>query len=321
MKKIFYACLLLGMVAQISSAQTKTITGQVKDEQGKPLHFVFVGDMQNKYAVFTDSLGNFSIPAKAGAKLTFSLLGYGGQSIGADNSNLQVVLKSSGGAVNNAEETISTNLQTTNSNEPLATIGSGGVIAPSHQKGNLRGSMYIFETFAPGYVITASGELNYKPTYLFDYDKVDGTLLLTQDKKTITEVPWDQIQLFVLYNNKDERFVFAKVPGIDQSHYVQVLSSGSKYSVYKLIKTKFVKSDYVNNGVTSHGNDYDEYVDDADYYVFDVQANQSKKISLKKKSIKEGFAKDADKVNKYLSDNSGDINDAYLAKLGDFMNQ
>ena len=124
-----------------------------------------------------------------------------------------------------------------------------------------------------------------------------------------------------MYNNKDERFVFAKVPGIDQSHYVQVLSSGSKYSVYKLIKTKFVKSDYVNNGVTSHGNDYDEYVDDADYYVFDVQANQSKKISLKKKSIKEGFAKDADKVNKYLSDNSGDINDAYLAKLGDFMNQ
>ncbi len=77
----------------------------------------------------------------------------------------------------------------------------------------------------------------------------------------------------------------------------------------------------MNNGVTAHGNDYDEYVDDADYYVLDIKAGQPQKLSLKKKSIKEDFAKDADKVNKYLSDNSGSIDDAYLSKLGAYMNQ
>ncbi len=125
----------------------------------------------------------------------------------------------------------------------------------------------------------------------------------------------------MIYNNAGERFDFEKMPAINISHYVQVLASGKKYKIYKLIKTKFVKADFVNNGVTSHGNDYDEYVDDADYYVVDLQTNQPQKLALKKKSIKENFAKEADKVNKFLSDNSGSIDDAYLNKLGAYMNQ
>jgi hypothetical protein len=55
--------------------------------------------------------------------------------------------------------------------------------------------------------------------------------------------------------------------------------------------------------------------------VVDVQNNQQLKLSLKKKSIKEDFANEAAKVNKYLSDNGGSINDAYLSKLGAYMNQ
>lgn len=307
------------LLTLITRAQTNTVTGVVKDEQGKPLHYVFVADMPNKKAVFTDSLGNFSIQAKPDAKLLFSVLGHKEESVTAGSGNLQVVLKSSGGE---SASSSSGSLQTTTySNEMQPTIGSGGIIAPSHQKGNLRGSRYIPEALAHGYIITAAGELNYKPSYFFDYDKVDGSLLLTQDKQVITVVSWDQIQSFVLYDDKDVRLTFAKAPDIDKSHYVQVLSSGSKYNVYKLIKTKFVKSDYVNNGVTSHGNDYDEYVDDVDYYIVKLPAGQPQKISLKKKAIKTAFATDADKVNKFLSDNSGDIDEAYLSKLGDYMNQ
>jgi hypothetical protein len=114
---------------------------------------------------------------------------------------------------------------------------------------------------------------------------------------------------------------FEKFAAIDNAHFLQVLSTGKKYKIYKLIKTKFVKADYVNTGVTQHGNDYDEYIDDADYYVVDIQANQQQKLSLKKKSIKDAFPKEADKVNKYLSDNSGRIDDNYLSKLADYMNQ
>ena len=321
MKKTFLISLLLTITALVANAQTNTVTGIIKDEQGNPLHFVFVGDMQNKYAVFTDSLGNFSIPAPPDSKLKVSLLGYKDEAVAAGNGNLQVVLKSAGDGAAEAQASVSTDLQTTNTNGPLATMGDGGVIAPTHQKGELRGSMYIFKNFAHGYVITATGDLNYNSNYLLDYDKVGGTLLLTQNKRVINEVAWDQIRSFVLYSNTDERFEFTKALDIDKSHYVQVLASGPKYKIYKLIKTKFVKADYVNSGVIAHGTDFDEYVDDADYFVVYTQTNQTQKLSLKKKSIKEDFAKDADKVNKYLSDNSGSINDDYLSKLGTYMNQ
>jgi len=319
MKKTYLICLLLLAAAFIANAQTSAITGTVKDEHGNPLHFVFVGDMQNKYAVFTDSLGNFSIPAKSDAKLKFSLLGYKEEDLSAASTSLQVVLKSTGEAAD--AQTVSTDLKTTDANQPLATMGDGGVIAPTHQKSELRGSMYIFKNFAHGYVITASDDINYSPNYLFDYDKMGGALLLTQNKRVITEVAWDQIQSFVLYSNNDERFVFTKAPNIDKSHYVQVLASGDKYKIYKLIKTRFVKADYVNAGVIAHGTDFDEYVDEPDYYVVDVQSGKAKKLSLKKKSIKESFIKEADKTNKYLSDNGGSINDKYLSKFGDYINQ
>lgn len=319
MKKTYLICLLLSAAAFIANAQTNAITGTVKDEQGSPLRFVFVGDMQNKYAVFSDSLGNYSIPAKSDAKLKFSLLGYKEENIVANGTSLQVVLKPTGEAAD--AQAVSTDLKTTDANQPLATIGDGGVIAPTHQKAELRGSMYIFKNFAHGYVVTASGDINYNPSYLFDYDKMGGALLLTQNKRVINEVSWDQIQSFVLYGSNDERLVFTKAPDIDKSHYVQVLASGDKYKIYKLIKTRFVKADYVNAGVIAHGTDFDEYVDEPDYYVVDVQGGQVKRLSLKKKSIKENFVKEADKTNKYLSDNGGSINDEYLSKFGDFINQ
>ncbi len=315
-------CLLFIATAQLIKAQTNTVSGSVKDEKGTPLHFVFVGDSESKNAVLSDSLGNFTIGIKPGSKLEFELAGYENTTINPDknNASLQIVLKA-GSSTANSQGTVSTKLVETNSNEALPTMGDGGLIAPGHQKGNLRGNRYLFDNFVHGFVINSNNELIHNPDYLFDYDKIGGMLLVTKDKNNITEVSWDQTKSFTLYNKADQRFVFEKVPAIDKSHYVQVLASGPKYKIYKLIKTNFVKSDYVNNGVTAHGNDYDEYVDDADYYVLDIQANQPKKLSLKKKSIKENFAKDADKVNKYLSDNSGDIDDAYLSKLGDYMNQ
>lgn len=322
MKKTFLIGLLLILTTLITNAQTNTVTGSVKDEQGNPLHYVFVLDEQAKNAVFTDSLGNFTSTGNPVSKLQFNLAGHEGKTVNVtDKAALQVVLKSTAASgLSNAPTTISTQITTTNTHA-LATIGDGGVIAPTHQKGELRGSMYLFKTFVHGYIITSAGVVTYNPDYLFDYDKMGGALLLTQDKQTITEVPWDQTQSFIVYGNEDERLVFEKAPSIDPSHYVQVLASGKKYKIYKLIKTKFVKADFVNSGVVSHGTDFDEYVDDADYYLWDVQTNQPQKLQLKKKSIKEDFAKEADKINKYLTDNSGRINDAYLSKLGDYMNQ
>jgi hypothetical protein len=239
-------------------------------------------------------------------------------------ADLQVILSGAGvvgSSVSAGNSPGATSSQSLTANQVAGESNSmGGYLKPGHEKGNTRGSEYLFLNFVHGYVINTSGDLINNPAYLLDYDKVDGSLVLTQDGKTINQVSWDQTKSFSLFSSAGQRFDFEKAPAIDKSHYVQVLASGKKYKIYKLIKTRYVKSDYVNNGVTSHGNDYDEYVDDADYYVLDVQGNQQMKLSLKKKSLKEDFAKEADKINKYLSDNSGDINDAYLSKLGDYMN-
>ena len=306
---------------QTIHAQVNPIKGNVKNDKGEALHYVFVLDRQGKNAAYTDSLGNFSIATSQGAQLQFDAKGYKDTTAATGSGDLNIVLKPSGGSANTSSAISTAPIITKDSNNPEATIGTGGVISPSHQKGQLHGNLYLFNTFAHGFVISPSNVINYNPDNLFDYDKIAGVFLMTQDNKTITQVNENQIGSVVLYSNNDERFVFELFPDVDKIHYVQVLSSGKKYKICKLTKTKFVRSDYVNNGVTSHGNDYDEYVDDADYYLVDTQGGKPQKISLKKKSLKDAFAKDADKVNKYLSANSGTIDDEYLSKLGDYMNQ
>lgn len=318
MKKIFFICLLSSVAAQFVFAQTSNIIGTVKDEKGNPLHFVFVGNVNEKIAAYTDSMGNFNLAVAPGTKLEFDLRGYEGTSLTinkADDSP-QVTLKSiSTGVSNNSVSTIKrdTTFQRPN-NVYLDRL-------PGHEKGKTKGNRYLLDIFAHGIFVNSQGSLVYNRDYLFDYDKIGGGLLLTKDGKSILELSFDQTQSFTLYSSTDDVYVFEKVPSVDVSHYLQVLSAGKNYKIYKLIKTTFKKSDYVNAGMIQRGNDYDEYTDDADYYAFDIHGNQMKKFTLKKKSIKEGFVKDGDKVNKFLSDNSGEINDAYLSKLGDYMNQ
>ncbi|MBS1519585.1 MAG: carboxypeptidase regulatory-like domain-containing protein [Bacteroidetes bacterium] len=318
MKYSILFLLLTFAIAQMASAQT-TVSGTIKDEKGSPLHFVFIEDAGYKLATFSDSLGNFSIPVYPDSKLSFELTGYESASIAnANNANWQVVLKSASSASNGGEAQGSLEAKGMTLQRP-DNIDLN--MLPGHQKGNVHGNRYLFDNFVHGFFINSSGDLAHAKDYTFDYDKIGGGLMLTKDNVNVMQLSWDQIKSFTLFSNKDETYTFDKVPAIDPSHYSQVIASGKKYKIYKLIKTKFTRADYVNTGVTQHGNDYDEYVDDADYYVMDTQTNQIKKFTLRKKSIKEAFFQDADKVNKFMSANSGDIDDAYLNKLGDALNQ
>ncbi|HVW13310.1 MAG TPA: carboxypeptidase-like regulatory domain-containing protein [Mucilaginibacter sp.] len=324
MIKISSALLFALLVQQAVTAQTRNINGSVIDGSGNSLSYVFVEDGQHKIAAYSDSTGHFTIAVHPDSKLRVQLPGYKDTLVtpGSNGTDLQVALKQNGSGANSSAGSLSAHVsEVRNDNNQLESMTMGGVLAPAHQRGDLRGSPYLFENFVHGYIVNSSNELIHNPGYLFDYEKSSGRLLMTQDRNRINAVNWDQINTFTLFNNAGERFDFAKVPSIDQSHYVLVLASGPKYKIYKLITTKFVKADYVNNGAAPHGHDYDEYVDDADYYVLDAQTNQPVKISLRKKSLKEAFAKDADKLNKFMSETSGRIDDAYLAKLGTAMNQ
>lgn len=310
--KTLLSALLLTLTFQIAKSQTNTVTGSVQDENGRLLHYVLIEDSKYKNAVFTDSVGNFSIPLHEGSSLKFQLAGYRDTLVSVDKTNqsLQIVLRSF------------VHLPVDATHLALRTVRTeNGLVAVARTRPNLVGSRYLFDTFSHGFFKDTLGRLINSPFYLFNYEKMGGTLLLTADQKNVMAVDRTEIKSFTLYNNADQRVEFENVPAIDNSHYVQVLAKGNKFNIYKLIKTKFNPSDFENTASGGAGHDYDEYVDDAEYFVFDVQKKQVQKIALRKKSIKDSFTNAGEKVDKFFSGNASKIDDSYLSSLGDFMNQ
>ncbi|MDN3582366.1 hypothetical protein [Mucilaginibacter flavus] len=209
-------------------------------------------------------------------------------------------------------------------NNSLSTTGitSGGMAYNLTNKEDTKGSQFLFDTWVKGSMADAKGNAVNADGYSFNYDKLGGALLLSQDKQTAIAVDKDRARTFILYDKADKALKFEYVPVIDAKLYCEVLSAGAKYKIYKLTKTKFIKADYKNDGISSSGNKYDEFTDEFGYYVADAKGGAPQKISLKNKAIKQAFAADADKVKAYFDAHKDDkINDAFLAGLGDALNQ
>jgi hypothetical protein len=207
-------------------------------------------------------------------------------------------------------------------NQPrLQTIIQQGSILPMiHTKEATQGSRYLFKDWAHGYIINAQDFLIQSPGFLLNYDKISGNLILTQDKVSAIAIDKDKTKSFTLFDSFNQPYTFALVPGIDKSHYVQVIAAGNNYNIFKLIKTKFVAANYSTDGLASTGNNFDEYADETTYYVIGKSGNPQK-ITLKKKSLKEAFNDDQVKLNQYFKTNDGDIDDNYLKDLGGYMNK
>ena len=153
----------------LSKAQNAAISGNVKDDKGNPLHYVYITDDPAKTATFTDSLGNFSINVSAGTKLKFQRSGYK-DAEGTAATNVTVVMVSNG-----STDVDNTTLATKGSGDNIqdnSTMGTGGVIAPGHLKGNVHGNRYLLDNFAHGYLINASGDLVHTSGTIYDYDKM-----------------------------------------------------------------------------------------------------------------------------------------------------
>ena len=330
MKTTCLIFLLLISFTKLTQAQTVPLSGTVKDNNNNPIPWVFIEDITYKNAAFADSAGTFKIFVHPDSRLLLKSVGHLDKIVDIDksSSSVNIVLGTdgAGGAaaanLSASQSVLSTRPVTggLTTNDLSALSAGESFQAAAHQKGQLHGNRYMFDNFVHGYVITPANEIFYSPAFRFDYDKIGGRFLTTTDNISVNELTADQIKSIVLFDNNAQRYELEKIPAIDNKHYVQVLSSGKKYKIYKTIDTKFVKSDYVNNGITAHGNDYDEYIDDYKYYLFDVQSNQLTPLSLKKKSIKGAFAKEGDKINKYLSDDAANIDDSYLVRLGIYMN-
>ena len=321
MKKLSLITMLL-IACSICAAQTVNVSGNVKDEQGKPVHYAFVKNDKLTTATYTDSLGNFSLVTQPGVKVIISANGYS-DAVADAGSNVQITLKGTATAepqaTGDAQLLI---LAFTNNNvkQPGASLGLGGVPVFTNAR-QLIGHRFLFTEWVHGYMVKANGEIIYNPNYLYNYDKIKGDLFITENLNSVTFANKDQVRSFTLYSH-DQPYTYEKMTGISNELYSKLISSGSKYKIYKLTATKFVAANYQTNGITSTGNNYDEFADNDSYYVQDLKTGNFQQLTLKKKAIKAAFPDDSNKLNAFMAAHSDDkIDDDYLKSLGDALNQ
>lgn len=203
---------------------------------------------------------------------------------------------------------------------PLNTLTAGTMLPVLTHQEDTRGSRYLLKDFAHGIIVDNTSRVIVDSMLLMNYDKIDGQLMIAQDTKNYLEVDKEKVLAFA-FKTPDTSFVFLNVPILSKINYFQLIATGPRYSVYKSIKTKFVKANYVSNGLTESGNNYDEYVDTETY--FWVAGKDSAGIfELKKRSIKNVFTGEKSRVDSWFSKHKiDDINDKFLKGLVDYLNE
>ncbi len=86
MRKIASLCAVLLLFSAFAFAQTRTLTGQVKDSKGSPVPFANIVIKGTNTGVSSDANGNFSIEVKDGQSLIVSSVGFSEQEINIGTS-------------------------------------------------------------------------------------------------------------------------------------------------------------------------------------------------------------------------------------------
>jgi hypothetical protein len=196
----------------------------------------------------------------------------------------------------------------------------GSALPEFHTKEDTKGSIYLFKDWMKGIVANPndSGIID-DPRNLYNLNKSTGVLTMTRDFKSALSVDRDKVEFFTLFDSVGNLHRFLRVYTISDKLFCEAISLGDSYSIFKLTTTKFVKADYHSDGISSTGNNYDEYVDTESYYLMNVNDGVATKFDLKKKDLKQLFTmpKGADYLAAHKSD---EINDDFLRELGKAIN-
>jgi len=321
MKKIILFGALV-FISAVTYAQTVLINGTVNDAKGKPIPFAFISDVSHPYGAFSDQNGSFTIKIASSSTLAATATGFKDTQVKTDNStDVKIVMETGESGPSTTIQGTQTLTDVFKPKEEITDMVSNSLTMKGSGQEAMHGNKYLFDQWVHGFAVTPKDSIKQSNVYLFNYDKVLGDLIFTRNMQTAITVDKNEIKGFTLFDDNVQPYVFESVPSIDDRHYVQVLSSGSKYKIYKNLGTKFIKANYTTNGITSYGNNYDEYKDESTYYLVRLPDGKPVKFDLRRKSIKTAFAADADKVSKFLSDNDKDIDDDYLKSLSDYINQ
>jgi carboxypeptidase-like protein len=202
----------------------------------------------------------------------------------------------------------------------LNTVNYGGMLPVYHQKEDTKGTRLLFNPWGKGLIVDQLDTIINNPSYSYNYDKITGNLLLTQDMQNSIEVERPLVKSFAIRNSSGG-YVFEHVPVISKDAFFLLLAKGTKYAAYKSIKTKLIKANYQSTGLTESGNNYDEYTDEVVYYIIDVKSKTAAPVELKKKSIKAALEGEKNKTDKYFNDHrDDDITEDFVRGLINYVN-
>ncbi|WP_431211334.1 hypothetical protein ACQ86N_36460 [Puia sp. P3] len=153
----------------------------------------------------------------------------------------------------------------------------------------------------PGVVVTAADSLIDNRALKFNFDKIQQKLYATRDLTTVIELDNQNIKAFAIKDG-DSLMIFDRVAAIDSSRYFLVIvpAVGGKYSLYRDLRTKFMKSDYHSDGMTESGRPYDEYVDNNSYFLVLPGGLRARRLEMKRKYIKEIIPEEKYKVDEFF---------------------
>lgn len=191
-------------------------------------------------------------------------------------------------------------------------------------KEDTKGNRYLLANrWGQGVVVTRADSLVDNKALLFNFDKIQQKLYTTKDLNTIIELDQKEIKAFAIKDG-DSLMIFDRVAAIDSQRYfiVVVPAVAGKYSFYRDIRTRFIKSDYHSDGMTESGNPYDEYVDNNSYYVVLPGGVKARRLEMKKKYIKEILPEESIRVNQFFDKHRYDaIDETLLKQLITYLNE
>jgi TonB-linked SusC/RagA family outer membrane protein len=96
MRKAASMLTMLMLFCVLAFAQTRTVTGTVRDAQGNPVPFATVSEAGTKNAVQADASGNFTIKVNDNARLAITATGYTSSTVDANVASSVVLTRSTG---------------------------------------------------------------------------------------------------------------------------------------------------------------------------------------------------------------------------------
>jgi len=164
-------------------------------------------------------------------------------------------------------------------------------------KETTKGSRLLFDAWPKGFVIGVYDTVMNNPDLFLNYDKMTHDLYFTFDGKTIIKAETSQAREIHFTTGEGAPITLTRVDGIDPRQFFQRMSDSAgvhNYILYRLVSTQYRRANFQTNGLTSTGNNFDEYIDDYDYFIVMPGGKLYADVKLKKNSIRAALGDKAD---------------------------